>query len=96
MLPLNKALEIFLPIEKQEQFIRRPLNKSEAILFVHQPQNLNQAQEARKTLIYEELYLFEYKMLERALMHRGTLPLQDFVLLQAAFVRQSATPYIHL
>ena len=28
---VNKALEIFLPIEKQEQFIRRPLNKSEAL-----------------------------------------------------------------
>lgn len=67
--------------EIPEQIIkeRNLLNKSEAILFVHQPQNLNQAQEARKTLIYEELYLFEYKMLERALMHRGTLPLQDFV-----------------
>lgn len=58
---------------------RNLLNKSEAILFVHQPQTLNQAQEARKTLIYEELYLFEYKMLERALMHRGTLPSQDFI-----------------
>ncbi|WP_295796267.1 ATP-dependent DNA helicase RecG [uncultured Treponema sp.] len=66
--------------EIPEQIIkeRNLLNKSEAILFVHKPQNLNQAQEARKTLIYEELYLFEYKMLERALMHRGTLPSQDF------------------
>lgn len=58
---------------------RNLLNKSEAILYVHQPQNLEQAQEARRTLIYEELYLFEFKMLERALMHRGTLPSQDFM-----------------
>lgn len=58
---------------------RNLLNKSEAILYVHQPQNLEQAQEARRTLIYEELYLFEFKMLERALMHRGTLPSQNFM-----------------
>lgn len=58
---------------------RKLLNKSEAILYVHQPQNLEQAQEARRTLIYEELYLFEFKMLERALMHRGTLPSQNFM-----------------
>ncbi len=58
---------------------RKLLNKNEAILYVHQPQNLEQAQEARRTLIYEELYLFEFKMLERALMHRGTLPSQNFM-----------------
>lgn len=58
---------------------RKLLNKNEAILYVHQPQNLKQAQEARRTLIYEELYLFEFKMLERALMHRGTLPSQNFM-----------------
>ncbi|MGN0729850.1 ATP-dependent DNA helicase RecG [Treponema sp.] len=50
------------------------LQKKQALQFIHQPENMQQIQEARKTLIYEELYIFEYKMLERALLHRGILP----------------------
>lgn len=50
------------------------LQKSQAVLLIHEPQSISQAQEARQTLIYEELFLFEKKMAQRALEHRGTLP----------------------
>jgi ATP-dependent DNA helicase RecG len=53
---------------------RKLLHKAQAITQVHAPADIAQAQEARRTLIYEELYHFEYKMAERALAHRGSLP----------------------
>lgn len=52
---------------------RNLLHKSDALRLIHQPQSIRQAEEARKTLIYEELYLFEYKMAVRILNHRGFL-----------------------
>ena len=53
---------------------RHLLNKSQAIFQIHCPQNFQELKEAKKTLIYEELYQFEYKLAERTLSHRGTLP----------------------
>ena len=53
---------------------RNLLHKSNAICSIHLPQNFSQLAEARKTLIYEELYQFEYKLALRTLAHRGTLP----------------------
>ncbi|MCR5218572.1 ATP-dependent DNA helicase RecG [Treponema sp.] len=53
------------------------LKKSQAIYKIHLPATLKDAEEARKTLIYEELYNFEYKMALRALNHRGKLPEED-------------------
>ena len=53
---------------------RKLLSKKHALVYVHVPATISQAKEARATLIYEELYLFERKMALRALEHRGTLP----------------------
>lgn len=53
---------------------RKLLSKKQALVYVHVPATISQAREARATLIYEELYLFERKMALRALEHRGTLP----------------------
>ncbi len=53
------------------------LEKKDALLFIHQPESILQANEAKKTLIYEELYIFEHKMLQRAFLHRGSLPDPD-------------------
>lgn len=53
---------------------RKLLPKQQALLQIHMPKNLEEVEEARRTLIYEELYQFEYKMALRALRHRGTLP----------------------
>src|SRR5574344_1401503 len=68
----GKALDDELP----EAIIssRRLLHKSQALLLVHTPATPAQAQEARRTLIYEELYHFEYSIALRALEHRGVLP----------------------
>lgn len=53
---------------------RKLLSKSSALMQIHMPQNMQQVEEARRTLIYEELFQFESKMALRALEHRGRLP----------------------
>ena len=53
---------------------RKLLHKSDAVMQIHCPTDLKSLEEARRTLIYEELYHFEYKMAQRALDHRGKLP----------------------
>ncbi|MBR2093418.1 MAG: ATP-dependent DNA helicase RecG, partial [Candidatus Methanomethylophilaceae archaeon] len=64
---------------------RKLLHKSDAIMQIHCPTDLSQMQEARRTLIYEELYQFEYKMAQRALDHRGKLPsLEQSAVFEAA------------
>ena len=68
----GKAVEDEIPSHLISE--RNLLHKSEALLKIHEPQNLSEAEEARHTLIYEELFLFEKKMALRTLEHRGTLP----------------------
>ncbi|MBO7639836.1 MAG: ATP-dependent DNA helicase RecG, partial [Treponema sp.] len=53
---------------------RSLLSKSQALELIHRPKTLEDALNARRTLIYEELYQFEYKLASRTLEHRGTLP----------------------
>lgn len=53
---------------------RKLLDKSQALIQIHCPKDFQQVEEARRTLIYEELYQFEYKMGRRAIEHRGMLP----------------------
>ena len=67
-----KALENDLPDHTIKE--RHLLTKSQAIQKIHAPETLQDALKARQTLIYEELYNFEYKMALRALSHRGKLP----------------------
>ena len=50
------------------------LHQADALEQVHRPKSLEQAQAARRTIIYGELYSFEYKLGKRALEHRGYLP----------------------
>ncbi|MCF0242104.1 MAG: ATP-dependent DNA helicase RecG [Treponema sp.] len=45
---------------------RNILHKAEAIEKIHNPQNLSQAESARKSLAYEELFFFQKKILERS------------------------------
>ena len=70
-----KAIDDEIPEEIRSR--RNLLHKADAIKGIHTPQNVSQLQEAKKTLIYEELYSFEYKMACRALEHRGRLPTAD-------------------
>lgn len=53
---------------------RNLLTKRDALNFIHQPKDLEQVNAARRTLIYEELFHFEYRMGLRTIEHRGSLP----------------------
>ena len=50
------------------------LHKQQAITTIHLPQSLDQAELARKTLAYEELYHLQYAIAQRAFRHRGFVP----------------------
>ncbi len=50
------------------------MSKQEAICGIHQPKTLENALQARNTLIFEELYLFQLAIGERSIERRGTLP----------------------
>lgn len=71
----GRAVEDELPHHTIEE--RKLLSKSQSLQFIHAPETLEQLKSARRTLIYEELYHFEYKMASRTLDHRGVLPTVD-------------------
>ena len=50
------------------------LSKRDAIRAVHAPESLLQAEEARRTLIYEKLFHFQCVIAKRAWEHRGAVP----------------------
>lgn len=56
---------------------RKLLTKRDAIKKIHEPKNLKEAEDAKQTLIYEELYNFQITMLGRALKRKGVLPDDD-------------------
>lgn len=67
-----KGIEDELPqdvIERQNLF-----TKQQCIISMHAPATLLDAQKAQKTLIFEELYLFQEAIGYRSLAHRGRLP----------------------
>ncbi|MCH5289046.1 MAG: ATP-dependent DNA helicase RecG [Treponema sp.] len=53
------------------------LPKAQALRQIHQPQTMAEAEEARRTLVYEELFLFQTALARRAIAHRGSLPALD-------------------
>lgn len=61
---------------------RKLLHKKDAIRLVHQPERYSDVEEARHSLIFEELYHFQYTMAERALEHKGSLPKIDLSSIQ--------------
>lgn len=50
------------------------LQKKDAITKIHFPSSISDAVEARRTLAYEELFLFQRIVAQRALDHKGYLP----------------------
>ncbi len=50
------------------------IHKQEAVTAIHLPKTLEQAEQARKTLAYEELYHLQYAIAQRAYRHRGFIP----------------------
>lgn len=61
-----------LPASVREK--RGLLTKRQAVTLIHTPKTFDDIESARRTLIYEELYHFQYAMAERAYRHKGTLP----------------------
>lgn len=53
---------------------RRLLSKREALSLVHEPETVAQAREARRTLIFEELFNFQCVIAKRAWEHKGAVP----------------------
>ncbi len=74
-----KQYATHLDSEIPEEFIknRSLLTKTQAIRLIHFPQKMQDITEARNTLIYEELFLFEQKMALRAFNHRGAFVLPE-------------------
>ena len=66
------GLENDLPSEIIEK--RHLLSKKDAIRQIHFPKTLSEAIGARNTLVFEELFLFQKTLAERAIAHRGKLP----------------------
>ncbi len=73
----GKAVDDELPASVIEG--RGLLHTAEAIEKIHRPRTLADAEAARRTIIYGELYSFEYKMGKRALEHRGYLPVRGYL-----------------
>lgn len=68
----GKAVDDELPASVIQE--RKLLHMAEALEKIHRPASIADAEEGRRTIIYGELYAFEYKMARRALAHRGELP----------------------
>lgn len=64
------GIEDELPESLREKY--NLLSKQDAIRFIHQPNDINQAQQARKTLVFEELYQFQTVIAERAYSRKGS------------------------
>lgn len=56
---------------------RNLLSKKDALKKIHEPATIQEANDARKTLIYEELFFFQKNLAGRALKHKGKLPKID-------------------
>jgi len=69
------GIENELPPELIEK--RNLLPKQTAIRYIHEPETIEQAIEARKTLVYEELYHFQYIVNERAYKRKGSIKTPD-------------------
>lgn len=65
--------------ELPEEYIqkRNLLSKQEAIKLIHCPKTINDTQNARNTLIYEELFNFQCVIASRAWKHKGYIPTID-------------------
>ena len=50
------------------------VSKQQAISMIHNPETLEEALAARRTLAYEELFKFQYAILKRSYKRRGVIP----------------------
>lgn len=71
----GRGIEDELPADITEA--RKLLSKKEAIRLVHQPAAIADEQNARRTLIYEELFRFQCAVAKRAWQHKGAVPADE-------------------
>ena len=53
---------------------KKLVSKKDALRMIHAPKTISQAIEARKMLVYEELFVFQSAIARRVLANRGALP----------------------
>ncbi|MDY5124491.1 MAG: ATP-dependent DNA helicase RecG [Treponema sp.] len=65
--------------ELPEELVQKEnlLSKQNALKNIHKPADISQALQARKTLAFEELFLFQTAVFQIALKHKGTLNIQE-------------------
>ncbi|MGP1602747.1 MAG: ATP-dependent DNA helicase RecG, partial [Treponema sp.] len=75
----GKGIEDEIPEDVRER--HNLFSKQKAVYAIHKPENMQEALCAQKTLIFEELYLFQKKIIERAAERRkcAVLPEQKEV-----------------
>ena len=81
---MEKALQTYgntieneLPLEIIQK--RKLLTKKESLFAIHAPKNIQEALNAKKTLIYEELFHFQKAIALRTIEHKGRLPDSDLL-----------------
>lgn len=79
---IEKALQQYahgIENELPEEIIKEKnlLSKQKALKDIHQPFTLNEAIAARNTLVYEELFLYQQVILNRAKWRKGTLSSEE-------------------
>lgn len=74
-----KGIEDEIPADVKERY--NLFSKQKAVYAIHKPENMQEALCAQKTLIFEELYLFQKKIIERSAERRkcAVLPEQKEV-----------------
>ena len=66
------GIEDEIPLELIEKY--KLVSKQQAIFMIHNPETLEEALAARRTLAYEELLKFQYAILKRSYKRRGVIP----------------------
>ena len=66
------GIEDEIPLELIEKY--KLVSKQQAIFMIHNPETLEEALAARRTLSYEELLKFQYAILKRSYKRRGVIP----------------------
>ena len=66
------GIEDEIPFELIEKY--KLVSKQQAIFMIHNPETLEEALAARRTLSYEELLKFQYAILKRSYKRRGVIP----------------------
>lgn len=74
---------------------RNLMHKEQAICGIHCPKNMQQALDAKRTLIYEELFHFQMNIAQNSLEHKGCLPETDYsVVKEQEFTEDEKTAFL--